>query len=43
MHYVGKKSHMGVQFRIMQTRDGGLISYNLEPIINTGTRAAHTI
>ena len=42
MYYVGKKSYMSVQLRIIQTRDDGLTSYNLEPIINTGTRAIPT-
>ena len=42
MYYVGKKSYMSVQFRIIQTRDDGLTSFNLEPIINTGTRLIPT-
>ena len=42
MYYVGKKSCMSVQLRIIQTRDDGLTSFNLEPIINTGTRLLPT-
>jgi hypothetical protein len=33
---------MSIQFKIMQTRDDGLLAYNLEPIINAGTRVALT-
>ena len=42
MYYVAKKSYMGVQLRIIQTRDDGLTSYNLEPIISNGTRLIPT-
>ena len=42
MYYVGKKSYMSVQLRIIQTRDDGLTSFNLEPIIDTGTRLIPT-
>ena len=33
---------MSVQLRIIQTRDDGLTSFILEPIINTGTRLIPT-
>ena len=39
---MSEKIYMSVQLRIMQTRDDGLSSYNLEPNINTGSRAIIT-
>lgn len=40
--YKGKNSYISIQLQIVQTRENGVTNKPLEPIINTGTRAAPT-